>query len=78
MDCACWVKFAPLEGTPFSCKSEGDDLGWCIVWSQHVEIISPALEPQSSVKSTKRAVIVGSCPGVVLQADHFDATKSKA
>jgi hypothetical protein len=29
------------------------------VWSQHVEIISPALEPQSTVKSTKRAVIVG-------------------
>jgi len=31
----------------------------CIVWPQHVEVISPALEPQSSVKSTKRAVIVG-------------------
>lgn len=30
-----------------------------IVWPQHVEVISPALEPESSVKSTKRSVIVG-------------------
>ena len=31
----------------------------CFGWPQHVEMISPAMEPQTSVTSSQRAVIIG-------------------